>query len=59
MTTFIAANLSLAFFALIVGLIERAHRRVSSRGPRVPLGADYSHDADLQRVLHDLDVARH
>jgi len=56
MTTFIAANLSLLFFAVIVGLIERAHRRLSG-SPHAPLGADYSHDADLQRVLHDLDVA--
>ena len=57
MTTFIAANLSLLFFAVIVGLIERAHHRLSTT-PHAPMGADYSHDADLQRVLHDLDVGR-
>ena len=57
MTTFIAANLSLLFIVVVVGLIERAHRHVSGT-PHAPLGADYSRDADLQRVLHDLDVAR-
>ena len=37
MTTFIAANLSLAFFALIVGLLERTHRHASGV-PHTPLG---------------------
>jgi hypothetical protein len=55
MTTFIAANLTLAFFVIIVGLLERAHRHYSQQ-PHVPFGADVAHDADFQRVLHDLDA---
>ena len=39
MTTFIAANLTLFFFALIAGLMERAHRRYT-RPPHVPFGAE-------------------
>jgi hypothetical protein len=55
MTTFIAANLTLFFFAVIVGLLERAHRHYVGQ-PHLPLGADAAHDADFQRVLHDLDA---
>jgi hypothetical protein len=55
MTTFIAANLTLAFFVIIVGLLERAHRHYSQQ-PHVPFGADVAHDADFQRVMHDLDA---
>jgi hypothetical protein len=55
MTTFIAANLTLFLFALVVGLIERTHRH-SAQQPHLPLGADVAHDADFQRVLHDLDA---
>jgi hypothetical protein len=55
MTTFIAANLTLAFFALIVGLLERTHRHYSQQ-PHLPFGADATHDADYQRVLHDIDA---
>jgi hypothetical protein len=55
MTTFIAANLTLAFFVIIVGLLERAHRHYARR-PHLPFGADTTNDADYQRVLHDLDA---
>jgi hypothetical protein len=55
MTTFIAANLTLLFFALLVGLLERAHRHYAQQ-PHLPLGADATNDADFQRVLHDLDA---
>ena len=55
MTTFIAANLTLLFFALLVGLLERAHRHYAQQ-PHLPLGADAANDADFQRVLHDLDA---
>jgi hypothetical protein len=55
MTTFIAANLTLLFFSLIVGLLERTHRRYSQQ-PHAPMGADSSSDTDLQRVLHDIDA---
>jgi len=44
-----------AFFALIVGLLERAHRHYAQQ-PHLPLGADATNDADFQRVLHDLDA---
>jgi hypothetical protein len=57
MSTFIAANLTLLLIALVVGLLERAHRHYA-RTPHLPFGADVSHDADFQRVLHDLDVHR-
>jgi hypothetical protein len=57
MSTFIAANLTLFLFAMIVGLLERAHRHASGV-PHEPRGGDTDHDADLQRVLHDLDVHR-
>ena len=55
MSTFIAANLTLFLFALVVGLLERTHRH-GSGVPHAPLGGDADHD--LQRVLHDLDVHR-
>ena len=58
MTTFIAANLTLLFFAVIVGPARAGPPPLLSSSPHVPLGADASHDADLQRVLHDLDVGR-
>ncbi len=57
MTTFIAANLTLFFFALIAGLMERAHRRYTQQ-PHVPFGAEPTQDTDLQRVLHDIDSHR-
>jgi hypothetical protein len=57
MSTFIAANLTLFLFALVVGLMERTHRHATG-APHAHPGEDTSHDADLQRVLHDLDVHR-
>jgi hypothetical protein len=57
MTTFIAINITLAVFAIVAGLLERAHRRYN-RTPHLPFGADTVHEADFQRVLHDLDVHR-
>jgi hypothetical protein len=57
MTTFIAANLTLFFFAFIVGLLERTHRRTAGL-PRAPFGVDLERESDLRRVEHDLEVHR-
>ena len=57
MSTFVAVILTVFFLAVILGLLERAHRH-GSGVPHEPLGGDPDHDADLQRVLHDLEVHR-
>ncbi len=57
MSTFVAVILTVFFFAVILGLLERVHRH-GSGVPHEPLGGDPDHDADLQRVLHDLEVHR-
>ena len=55
MTTVLVANLSLALVVLAVGLLQKAHHRYVER-PHAPSGAELARDADLTRVLHDLDA---
>ena len=55
MTTFLAANLTLLLFTVIVGVLQCTHRHEAGM-PHAPLGADPERDADLSRVLHDLAV---
>ena len=57
MTTLIAAGLTLFLFSLVVGMLERTHRREDFL-PHVPMGADPTQDPDLYRVLHDLAAHR-
>lgn len=57
MNTF-AAFVILSLIVLAVwALLERTQRRTTGL-PRAPFGADLEHDADLQRLRHDLDGAR-
>jgi hypothetical protein len=59
MTTYLAALLILLLLALVVGLLERTKRRSADTGlPHAPFGADGRRDADLGRLLHDLDAHR-
>jgi len=55
MTFLIVANLSLFTVVLLVGLLQKAHHRYAGR-PHAPWGTDTLRDADLQRILHDLDA---
>lgn len=57
MSTYLAAVLTLALLAVVIGLLEHTHRH-ETRVPHAPLGGDTDHDTDFQRVLHDLDVRR-
>jgi hypothetical protein len=57
MSTLISAAVVLALVAVVVALLERAHRHESGL-PHPPLGGDPSCDTDLRRVLHDLDARR-
>jgi hypothetical protein len=56
MTTWIVANLTLFAVVVVVGLLQRAHERYGRR-PHAPGGSDAHLDADLRRVLHDLDAS--
>ncbi len=54
----LAALAVLSVLVLAVwALLERTQRRTAGQ-PRAPFGADLEHDADLQRLRHDLDGAR-
>ena len=55
MTTILVANLTLGLVVLVVGLLQKAHHHYLER-PHASFGADLSRDADLARVLHDLDA---
>jgi hypothetical protein len=55
MTFLIVANLTLFSVAVLVGVLQKAHERYAGR-PHAPWGSDSRTDADLQRVLHDLDA---
>jgi hypothetical protein len=55
MTFLIVANLSLFTVVLLVGLLQKAHQRYAGR-PHAPWGTDTVRDADLQRILRDLDA---
>ena len=55
MTFLIVANLSLFAVVLLIGLLQRTHQRYAGR-PHAPWGTDTIRDADLQRILHDLDA---
>lgn len=56
MTFLLVANLTLFSVAVLVGVLQKAHERYVRRPHPPPLGADGRIDADLQRVLHDLDA---
>ena len=55
-TAWIFANLTLFVVALGVGVYQKLADRWERR-PRAPYGAEVGRDADLRRVLHDLDAA--
>lgn len=57
MTSFIAFALLISLLAAVTVLMERTNRRTAGL-PRAPFGADIEGNADLQRVLHDLDAHR-
>ena len=57
MTTIIATVLLALMLAGVWALLERNHRRTEGM-PHLPFGADPTRDADLNRVLHDMDVSR-
>ena len=57
MNTFAAFVVLSVIVVAVWALLERNHRRTAGL-PRAPFGADLEHDADLQRLLHDLDGAR-
>lgn len=57
MGTIIATILFVLLLAGVWALLERNHRRTDGL-PHLPIGADVAHDADLTRVLHDLDIGR-
>jgi hypothetical protein len=58
MTTYLAATLTLLLLAVVVGLLERTNRRSATGLPHEPFGVDGRRDADLGRLLHDLDAHR-
>ncbi len=57
MTTYLAATVLLLLLGGIAVLMERTHRRTSGM-PRLPFGADAGREADLWRILHDIDGGR-
>ena len=58
MSTYIAATLTLFLLAVVVGLLQRHAEPRHTGAPHLPFGADSTQDADLRRVLHDLDGRR-
>lgn len=55
MNSFYAATVLFLLAIALIGLLERTHRRTTGL-PRAPFGADIEGDADLARILHDLDA---
>ena len=58
MTIFLATMFTVLLLVSVSVLMERAHRRAASLGPRTPWGGDPRRDSDLQRVIHELDSRR-
>ncbi|WP_158604528.1 hypothetical protein [Nocardioides mangrovicus] len=54
MWNLIAVSLFFLLFTTVVTVLERVHRHDDL--PRAPFGVDAGRDADLRRVLHDLDA---
>lgn len=57
MSALIAATVLVLLFLVVVALLENTHRHTAGL-PRAPFGADVEGEADLNRILHDLDAAR-
>jgi hypothetical protein len=57
MNTLLALSILVIAFVGVLALLERTQRRTVGL-PRAPFGADADRDADLARVLHELDADR-
>ena len=57
MNTIIAIGILVIAFVGVLALLERTQRRTAGL-PRLPFGADADRDADLGRLLRELDADR-